>query len=184
MWHAALAAAFVLLATLNAAGYRYAASDQAFYIPAALRHLDPRLFPRDAALIDAQAHLVAVDRLIAAAVRTTGASLQSVFLVSYLLTLLLLYAGIVRLGARLYGDRWTVIALAAAMTLRHAIAKTGVNTLESYFHPRELAFALGLLAVDAFFDRRWLRIAALLGAAVLVHSTTAVWFVAWLAVAG
>ena len=44
----AVAVAFVLLATLNSAGYRYGASDQAFYIPAVLRHLDPALFPRDA----------------------------------------------------------------------------------------------------------------------------------------
>ena len=28
-------------ATMNAAGYRYAASDQAFYIPAVVRHLEP-----------------------------------------------------------------------------------------------------------------------------------------------
>jgi hypothetical protein len=173
----------VLLATLNAAGYRYAASDQAFYIPAALRRLDPALFPRDAPLIDAQAHLVAVDALIAWTVRITGASLQQIFLAAYVLTLLLLYAGLVRLGTRLYAGRWTVVAFAAALTLRHAIAKTGVNTLESYFHPRELAFALGLLAVDGFFDRRWLRIAALLAAAACIHSTTALWFIAWLAVA-
>ena len=173
----------MLLATLNAAGYRYAASDQAFYIPAALRRLDPSLFPRDASLIDAQAHLVAVDALIATVVRLTGASLQHVFLVAYVGTLLLIYAALVRLGTRLYAGRWTAVALAAALTLRHAVAKTGVNTLESYFHPRELAFALGVLAVDAFLDRRWLRIAILLGAAAFIHSTTALWFIVWLAVA-
>ena len=39
---------FVVLATLNSAGYRYGASDQALYIPAVLRHLDPALFPQDA----------------------------------------------------------------------------------------------------------------------------------------
>ena len=49
---------FVVLATLNSAGYRYGASDQAFYIPAVTRQLDPALFPRDRALIDAQARLI------------------------------------------------------------------------------------------------------------------------------
>jgi hypothetical protein len=181
--HAALAAGFVLLATLNAAGYRYAASDQAFYIPAVLRHLDPALFPRDAALIDAQARIVATDEILAALVRATGASIQHVFLAMYLVTLLLLYWGIVRIGGRLYQTRWAVVALVAAMTLRHAIAKTGANTLESYFHPREFAFALGLLAVGAFLDRRWFTIGALLAVAVFIHSTTAMWFAVWLAVA-
>ena len=45
-------------------------------------------------------------------------------------------------------------ALGAAFTLRHAIAKTGANTLEGYFHPRQLAFALGLWGVAMFLRRR------------------------------
>ena len=42
---------FLVLATLNSAGYRYGASDQAFYLPAMLERLDPALFPRDSDLI-------------------------------------------------------------------------------------------------------------------------------------
>ena len=49
---AATTIAFIVLCTMNAAGYRYGASDQAFYIPAVLRHVNPALFPRDAPLID------------------------------------------------------------------------------------------------------------------------------------
>jgi hypothetical protein len=173
----------VLLATANAAGYRYAASDQAFYIPAVLRHLDPALFPRDAPLIDAQARIVLVDDIVAAAVRATGSSLQHAFLALYLVTLLLLYAAIVRIGARFYQTRWATVALAAALTLRHAIAKTGVNTLEAYFHPRELAFAFGLLAVGGFLDRKWGLVVSLVAAAAVFHPTTAVWFAVWLSVA-
>jgi hypothetical protein len=165
---------------MNAAGYRYAASDQAFYIPAILRHLDPALFPRDAPLIDAQAHIILVDDVVAAVVRLTGASLQQVFLVLYLATLLLLYIGGMRLAARLYRTRAAAVALAAALTLRHAIAKTGVNTLEAYFHPRELAFALGLIATGAFLERRWAVILALLAVAAVLHPTTAIWFAVWL----
>ena len=41
---------FAILATLNAGGYRYGAADQAFYIPAVLRHLIPGGFPRDGAM--------------------------------------------------------------------------------------------------------------------------------------
>lgn len=179
----ALAAGFIVLATMNAAGYRYAASDQAFYIPAILRHLDPALFPRDAPLIDAQAHIILVDDVVAAVVRTTGASLQHVFLALYVATLLLLYIGAVQIAARLYRTRQAAIALAAALTLRHAIAKTGVNTLEAYFHPRELAFALGLIAAGAFLDRRWTLIMPLLAVAAVLHPTTAIWFAVWLGAA-
>ena len=38
---AALLLPFVVLATFNSAGYRYGASDQAFYVPAILEQLNP-----------------------------------------------------------------------------------------------------------------------------------------------
>lgn len=115
--------------------------------------------------------------------QTTGLSLQHALLALYLVTLGLLYAGLQWIGARFYRTRWAGAALAAALTLRHAIAKTGANTLEAYFHPRQLAFALGLLAVGGFLDRRWRLTIALLLVAALVHPTTAAWFIVWLSVA-
>ena len=173
---AVFALAFVLLATANSAGYRYAASDQAFYIPAVLRHLDPALFPADAPLIDSQARLTVVDEAIAGVVRVTGLSLPYLFVGLYVATLCLLLAGGVRVGRHFFSERWTVVALAAALTLRHAIAKTGANTLEGYFHPRELAFALSVWALACWIERRGLWCVALLVAAAAVHSTTALWF--------
>ena len=178
-----LALFFVVLATLNSAGYRYGASDQAFYIPAVVRQLDPALFPQDRALIDAQGRLILIDEILAGAVRVTGLSIPHLFLALYVTSLVLLATGAARIGARFYRTPWAVVALGAALTLRHAIAKTGANTLEGYFHPRQLAFAFGVLAVAAFLERRERVAAALLVGAALVHSTTAVWFVAWLGVA-
>jgi hypothetical protein len=181
--HLAFGIAFILLATLNSAGYRYGASDQAFYIPAVLRHLDPALFPQDRVLIDAQARLILADDILAGAARVSRLSLPHLFFGLYVATLLLLLTGASRIGARLYRTRWAVVALGAALTLRHAIAKSGANTLEGYFHPRQLAFALGVLAVAAFLERRERVSAALLLAAGLIHPTTGVWFVVWLGVA-
>ena len=168
---------------MNAAGYRYAASDQAFYIPAVVRQLDPSLFPVGAALIDSQARLTVIDEIVAAVMRASGLSLQHLFLALYIGTLILLAGAAVRIGSRFYRRGWTVAALGAALTLRHAIAKTGANTLEGYFHPRQLAFALGLWAVATFMERRDRLAAAFLGAAVLIHPTTALWFLVWMAAA-
>ena len=173
-------AAFVLLATMNAAGYRYGASDQSYYIPFVLRHLDPSLFPRDAVLIDAQARLTGYDDLFAAIIHVTGVSLQTLFFVCYVATLLLLVSAVLRLGSRFYRSPWTTAALAAALTLRHAIAKTGTNTLEGYFHPRQLAFALGVIAVAAFLRARPAATILPVAAAAALHPTTALWFGVWL----
>ena len=168
---------------MNAAGYRYAASDQAFYLPAIVRHLDPALFPEGAALIDSQARLTVIDEIAAGTVRVTGISLQYLFLALYVGTLVLLAAGAMRIGARLYRTGWAVAALGAALTLRHAIAKTGANTLEGYFHPRQLAFALGLWAAAMLLERRDRLGAVLLAASAVIHPTTALWFAVWLTAA-
>ena len=168
---------------MNAAGYRYGASDHALYIPAVLRHLDPALFPRDSGLIDTQARLMLNDEAIAAIVRITGVSLTHLFLTLYLATLGLLLFVALRLGSLFYSTRGASIALAAALTLRHAIAKTGANSLEGYFHPRQLAFAFGLLAVAMFLERRDRIAIGLLAATGVAHTTTVIWFAIWLTVA-
>jgi hypothetical protein len=169
-------AAFVVLATANGGMYRYGVSDQAFYIPVVARALDSATFPRDAALIDAQGRLMVVDEALAALIRTTGASLESLFLAGYLLSLVLIFAGLILIGRRLYASPWTALALAAAFTMRHHITRTSANTFEPYFHPRMMAFGVGLLAVAALVHRRpWLAV-ALTAVAGAVHNTTGLWF--------
>ncbi len=173
---------FLLLCTLNSAGYRYGASDLAFYIPAALERLDPSLFPRDGALIASQARLTMIDETIALLSRATGLGLPSLFATLYATTLALLLAGAMLFGRLLYRNDWTTLAFVAALTLRHAIAKSGTNTLEGYFHPRQLAFSLGVLAVVALMHRRTLVGLALVLAGGLLHPTTALWFSIWIAI--
>src|SRR5260221_10514065 len=90
IWHLAFATVFILLATLNSAGYRYGASDQAFYIPAVLRHLDAALFPQDRVLIDAQARPILADDILAGAVRLPPVSLPPPLFRLYVTALLLL----------------------------------------------------------------------------------------------
>ena len=174
---------FVLLCTLNSATYRYGASDQAFYIPAVVLNLHPEAFPRDAPLIRAQAELTLVDETVGGISHLTGLSLPVLFAAMYVGSLVLLAAAAWLIAARLYRTTWGPIALLAALTLRHSISRTGTNTLEGYFHPRQLAFALGAMAV-AFVLRRQVAIAVLaLVAAAAVHPTTAMWFGLWIAVA-
>ncbi len=174
---------FVLLCTLNSAGYRYGASDLAFYIPAVLERLDPSLFPRDGALIASQARLTMIDETIAALARASHLSLPSLFAALYVLTLALLLLGAWLIARRLYRSAWTAVALTVALTLKHEIAKSGTNTLEGYFHPRQLAFSLGTLALAALMRRRFVLAALLVVAGGMLHPTTALWFAIWLGVA-
>ncbi|OFW09064.1 MAG: hypothetical protein A3H96_13490 [Acidobacteria bacterium RIFCSPLOWO2_02_FULL_67_36] len=174
---------FILLCAVNSAGYRYGASDQAFYVPAVLARLDPSLFPRDGALIASQAHLTLIDETVAALARATGATLPVLLAWLYAGSLALLAGAAWLIARSLYRSRWTALALLAALTLRHAIWRTGTNSLEGYFHPRQLAFGFGALAIAALLRGRLLGAAALVAVAAMLHPTTALWFAVWIAVA-
>ena len=174
---------FALLATLNAGGYRYGASDQAFYIPAIRHHLDPGLFPRDWPMLGSQDQLNAFTAILALAVRVTGLPLPVLFFLTYLVSLAVLAGALIILGRSLYRSWWTVGALACAMTLRHRVAYTGVNTLESYMHPRVLAFAVGALGLGIFLRGRSWPAVALAVLASIIHPTTGMWFCLWVGIA-
>jgi hypothetical protein len=178
-----LFAAFVALCTLNSAGYRYGVSDQAFYVPAVLLELDPARFPADGPLIRSQAHLTGMDETFAAAARLTNVPLPALLAGAYLVTLALIARGVWTIGRSLYRTRAATLALLFAITLRHAIARSGTNTLEGYFHPRQLAYGLGAVALGGMLRGRLLLPAVCVAGAAIVHPTTALWFAIWIAIA-
>jgi hypothetical protein len=176
------ALAFVIVATLNSAGYRFGVGDQAFYLPAVQRHLQPESFPRDRLLIDDQDRLNVFPRAAASVVRATGLSEPAVFGGLYVAALLLLFFA-AREAARALGlSAWAQAAVLAALTLKHRVGLTGVNTLEGYAHPRVLAFAIGMSSVVCVLRERPFAAIALVAAAFVVHPTTALWFAAWVGV--
>ena len=176
--HAAAATAFLALATLNAGGYRYGASDQAFYIPAILKQLDPVPVPARHRADRAPGPLLLHRRNRRRPRPSSGWSIEACFATGYVpprghhLRGRFGGSGISCSGAPL--ATW---ALLAAETLRHRITKTGVNTLEGYFHPRILVFAVGVWAITAYLrGRPRLALGAVLLAGLL-HPTTAAFFV-------
>jgi len=174
---------FAVLATLNAGGYQYGASDQAFYIPAVRHHLDPQLFLRDWPMLSAQDRLNLFTPALALTSRAAGLSLPVLFFLAHLVGLVVLFGAIAAIGRTLYRSWWTVAAFALAMTLRHRVVQTGVNTLESYMHPRMIAFAVGAAAVAVFLRGAAWPAILLAAAAAVIHPTTGVWFCLLLGVA-
>jgi hypothetical protein len=175
--------AFLVLATANGAGYRYGVSDGAFYVTAVTLAENPAAFPRDAPLIRTEGQFFVIDEILALVGRVTGASMESRFFAAYLVAIATVWVGVILIGSSLYGKDppfatgwWLTIALAAIVTLRHHIPRTSTNSLEPYFHPRLLAFGLGIIAVAAFLRHRNAMAVALVSLAAVCHGTTAFWF--------
>ncbi len=178
-----LAFVFGPLATANSAGYRFGISDQAFYIPAIDLWRSPDLFPRDRLLLEPQARLTVVDDAFGWIGRATGLSLEPVFFVAYACTIVVFAAGVALVGRSLFRSPWAIVALIVALSLRHRIPETAANTFEGYFHPRVLAFALGLVGIGLFLHAARRSALAVATFAVAVHPTTGGWFVVWLGAA-
>ncbi len=169
------------LAILNCGGYRYGASDQAFYIPAIRFDQNPSLFPRDRALLNGQSRLTIFDEAMAALAPRDADGLPGIFFAAFLLGLVLLWLGIRSIGGIFYRSPWTIAALGLSLTLRHRIPRTGANTLEGYLHPRMIAFALGVLALASIIRKRPVLALVFLALGGLLHPTTTAWFFVWAA---
>ncbi len=168
---------FVLVVgTANSGGYRFGASDQAFYIPAVSLSADPGLFPRDRAVFEPQMRLWIGDEILGGLVRATGISLEALFAALYVITMAGLALALIALARALGCDWWTIAVALVLVTLRHRIARTGANSLEGYMHPRMLAFALGLAAFVCVARLRPAAAVAWTIAATVVHTSTAIWF--------
>jgi len=176
-WAAALTAAslFLVLATANAGGYRYGVSDQAFYIPALAKAMDSSLFPRDTPVFAPQQRAWLGDDVVAAVSRVVPVDLPALAAALYLVTLLLLAGGVAYFLRGLRASAWATAAALALASLRHRIPETGANSLEGYFHPRVLAFAIGLWAFGLAIRLRFVPALALIAVAAIVHPTTALW---------
>ena len=124
-----------------------------------------------------------VDEVLAALARTAGLSLEMVFLTGYFVSLLAVWTGLWLIGTRVYRSPWALAVLVAAVTMRHRIPRTSVNSLEPYFLPRVLAFGIGMLAVAALLRRRAWTAVILIAVAAAVHVTTALWFAVLVGVA-
>jgi hypothetical protein len=177
------ALAFIVVATLNSAGYRFGTGDQAFYLPAIQRHLEPDSFPRDRVVIDDQDRLNVFPRVAAALVRTAHLPQPALFLCLYLAALALLVWAGTALAETLGLSGWAQATVLAALTMKHRVGMTGTNTLEGYGHPRMLAFAIGLAAVVFVLRARPAAALMLVAAAFVIHPTTALWFAVWVGVA-
>jgi hypothetical protein len=172
----AAALLFAIVATANSGGYRFGVSDQAFYVPALARGLDPGLFPRDSDVLEVQTRLWAGDEVLTVVSRVSRLDLPALSVALYVLGLVLLAWSVVFLVRGLGGSWWAVAAGLALLTLRHRIPRTGANSLEGYFHPRMIAFAIGLCALGFLLRRRSGVAFGLVALAAVAHPTTAVWF--------
>ena len=163
------AAAFVVM------GYHPGLEDDAFYLAAIKRNLNPSLFPHDADFFRLQFQATIFDKLIALSVRLTHLPVPWAVLLWQLAAIFLLLHGCWRIARRCFSDtpaQWAAVSLVAAL-LTLPVSGIGINLADQYLHPRTLATAAILAALVDVLDRRLWRAGILLAIAFAIHAIMA-----------
>ena len=139
-------------------GYHPGAEDDGVYLAAVKADLNPALFPHDADFFRVQLQATQFDYCMAAFVRATGISIPLAELTWHLISLFLILWACSRIAHVLFDEaraEWASVALVAAMfTL--PVAGTALTLVDQYLHPRALATALVLIAVERILAcRQW-----------------------------
>ncbi|HEX4039702.1 MAG TPA: hypothetical protein VHX37_16715 [Acidobacteriaceae bacterium] len=172
-WISVLLTPFALLVH----GYHPFAGDAGLYV-AGLRHLlDPSLYPLNAGFITAFTRWSVFAWAMAAFIRVTRLPLPWALFSAHLLSLWLFLAACRQLAMRFFKSasaRWCALLLAAACCTLPA-AGTALVLMDPYVTARSFSTPLGLLAIAACLDRRWLRATLLLALTAAFHPLMAVY---------
>ncbi len=170
--------ALLVLATAVAflvEGYHPGLEDDAFYLAAIKRDLNPALFPHDADFFRLQFQATIFDKAVAASVRLTHLPLSVVIFLWQFVTILLILWGCLAIARRCFSSRqaqWAAVALVAVL-LTIPVAGTGISLVDQYLHPRAVATAAVLGAIVAILKEQRLLAGILLAWAFVIHAIMA-----------
>jgi hypothetical protein len=156
-------------------GYHPGLEDDAFYLAAIKRNLNPTLFPHDADFFRLQFQATIFDKLIALSVRLTHLPVAWAALLWQFAAIFLLLHGCWRMARRCFDQasaQWSAVATVAVL-LTLPVSGTAITLADQYLHPRTLATAAILAAIVAVIDRRIWLAGILLAMAFSVHAIMA-----------
>jgi hypothetical protein len=168
-------------------GYHPGLEDDAFYLAAIKRNLNPSLFSHDADFFRLQFQATIFDKMVAASVRLTHLPLGLTVFLWQFVTILLILWGCLAIARRCFSSphaRWAAVTTVAVL-LTIPVSGTGISLTDQYLHPRAVATAAILAAIAAILNKRRLLAALLLILAFVTHAIMAAFgvsfcvFLAW-----
>ncbi len=156
-------------------GYHPGLEDDAFYLAAIKRNLNPALFPHDAEFFRLQFQATIFDKLIAFSVRLSHLPLAWAVLLWQFAGIFLLLHGCWRISRRCFSQpeaQWAAVATIAVL-LTLPVSGIAMTLADQYLHPRTLATAAIVAAIVAVIDRRLWIAGVLLAIAFCIHAIMA-----------
>lgn len=157
-------------------GYHPGLEDDAFYLAAIKRNLNPALFSHDSDFFRLQFQATIFDKLIAFSVRLIHLPLAWTVLLWQVAAIVLVLHGCWRISRRCFTQpaaQWSAVTTVAVL-LTLPLPGIGLALADQYLHPRTLATAAILAAIVAVIDRRLWLAGVLLAVAFSVHAIMAI----------
>lgn len=158
-------------------GYHPGLEDDAIYLTAVKADLNSALYPHNSGFFRLQVQATVFDHFMADFVRVTHLPVPWAELFWQFVSLLLVLWACHGIARRLFTEpraHWAAVAMVAALfTL--PVAGTALYLMDQHLHPRNLATALVLLAVDRMLQRRPWHAVPLLVLAFAFHPLMAAW---------
>lgn len=179
----AILAALTIFALL-VMGYHPGLEDDAFYLAAIKKDLNPALFPHDAEFFRLQFQATIFDKLIALSVKLLHLPLLWTVLLWQAAAIFLLLHGCWRISRRCFvrpEAQWGAVTLIAAV-LSLPLPGIAILLADQYLHPRTLATAAILAAIVAVTDRKLWHAGILLAVAFVIHAIMACFGISFCAI--
>jgi len=161
-------------------GYHPGLEDDAFYLAAIKKNLNPALFPHDSDFFRLQFQATIFDKVVALSARLSHLPLGWVVLLWQWAAIFFVLHGVWGISRRCFANapaQWAAVALVAAL-LTLPVSGTAINLADQYLHPRTVATAAVLAAIVELLDARgnarrlWLA-GVLLAVAFSIHAIMA-----------
>ena len=179
-----VAIAFLSSLAILVAGYHDGIEDDAIYLPAVKKLLNPALFPHDSEFFASQTKAFPLLRLVAETVRITHVRVAWVEFAWQAVSILLLIAACWYTAGAVFRelrDRLGAVALVSVL-LTMPVAGTALYIADQHLHPRTLACAAIVFATGAVLRKRYKTAGALSLLALLIHPLMAAFGIAFLIV--
>src|SRR5258708_7262891 len=167
--------ALLTLFAMLVMGYHPGLEDDAFYLAAIKRNLNPALFPHDSEFFRLQFQATIFDKLIAFSVRLSHLPLAWAVLLWQFAAIFLLLHGCWRISRRCFAQpaaQWAAVTTVAIL-LTLPLPGIAIALADQYLHPRTLATAAIVAAIVAVLDRRLWIAGVLLAIAFAIHAIMA-----------
>lgn len=170
-------ALLVLAATLAllVQGYHPGLEDDAFYLAAIKRNLNPALYPHDADFFRLQFQATVFDKVVAYSVRLAHLPLGLTVFLWQFVTILLILWGCLAIARRCFSAphaQWAAVTMVAVL-LTIPVSGTGISLVDQHLHPRAVATAALLASIVAILKKQRLLAGILLAVAFVTHAIMA-----------